>query len=81
VDRSTVARAWASARPPKYERAVVSTVSTPFEPPVLQLLAEHPYCRPRKVTDDFGPVAFYLILLRELAILLEGDRYPQVRGQ
>jgi hypothetical protein len=42
VGRSTVARALASDRPPKYERPAVPTAFTPFEPLVRQLLAEHP---------------------------------------
>ena len=42
VGRSTVARAVASDRPPKYERAPVTTSFTPFEPLVRALLAEHP---------------------------------------
>lgn len=42
VGRSTVARALASDRPPKYERPVVSTSFTPFEQAVAQLLAKTP---------------------------------------
>jgi transposase len=42
VGRSTVARALASDRPPKYERPAVSTSFTPFEPLVRQLLAATP---------------------------------------
>ena len=42
VGRSTVARAVASDRPPKYERKPVRTSFTPFEPRVRVLLAEHP---------------------------------------
>ena len=42
VGRATVARALASERPPKYERPVVPTAFTPFEPLVRQLLSEHP---------------------------------------
>jgi hypothetical protein len=42
VGRSTVERAVASARPPKYERPVVSTAFTPFEPLVRQLLSATP---------------------------------------
>jgi transposase len=42
VGRSTVARAVASNRPPKYERAAVPTAFTPFEPLVRQLLKDHP---------------------------------------
>jgi hypothetical protein len=42
IGRSTVERALACDRPPKYERAAVSTSFTPFEPLVRQLLAKHP---------------------------------------
>lgn len=42
VGRATVARAVASDGPPKYERAVVPTSFTPFEPVVRQLLAKTP---------------------------------------
>lgn len=42
IGRSTVARAVASGRPPKYERAPVPTSFTPFEPGVRALLVEHP---------------------------------------
>ena len=42
IGRATVARAVASDRPPKYERAVVPTSFTPFEPAVRQLLKDTP---------------------------------------
>jgi transposase len=42
IGRSTVERALASDRPPKYERPAVPTSFTPFEPVVRQMLAEHP---------------------------------------
>ena len=42
IGRSTVQRALASDRPPKYERAVVPTSFTAFEPLVRQLLATTP---------------------------------------
>ena len=42
IGRATVARALASDRPPKYERAAVPTSFTPFEPAVRQLLATTP---------------------------------------
>jgi transposase len=42
IGRSTVERALASDRPPKYERPVVSTSFTPFEPLVRQLLKTTP---------------------------------------
>lgn len=42
MGRSTVARAVASDRPPKYERAAVPTAFTPFEPLVWQLLKVTP---------------------------------------
>jgi len=42
IGRSTVERALASDRPPKYERPVVPTSFTPFEPAVRQLLAATP---------------------------------------
>jgi hypothetical protein len=42
VGRSTVARALASDRPPKYQRPAVPTSFSPFEPLVRQLLARTP---------------------------------------
>ncbi len=42
IGRSTVERALASDRPPKYERPAVPTASTPFEPLVRQLLIATP---------------------------------------
>jgi hypothetical protein len=42
VGRSTVARALASDRPPKYEQPAVVTSFAPFEPRVRALLQEHP---------------------------------------
>jgi hypothetical protein len=42
VGRSTVARAVASDRPPKYERKRASTSFTPVEPLVRAILTEHP---------------------------------------
>jgi hypothetical protein len=42
IGRSTVERAVASARPPKYERPTVATAFTPFEPLVRQLLITTP---------------------------------------
>ena len=42
IGRSTVERALASERPPKYERLAVPTAFTPFEPLVRQLLATTP---------------------------------------
>lgn len=42
IGRSTVERALASDRPPKYERPAVSTSFTPFEPAVRQLLKGTP---------------------------------------
>lgn len=42
IGRSTVGRALASDRPPKYERAPVPTSFTPFEPLVRAILVEHP---------------------------------------
>jgi transposase len=42
IGRSTVDRALASARPPKYERPVQPTSFSPFEGRVRELLAEHP---------------------------------------
>src|SRR4051812_7381356 len=42
VGRSTVARALASDRPPKYERPAVPTAFTPFEPMARRLLKDTP---------------------------------------
>ncbi|MGK2876715.1 MAG: IS21 family transposase [Nocardioides sp.] len=42
IGRSTVERALASDRPPKYKRPAVATAFTPFEPHVRELLAKTP---------------------------------------
>jgi transposase len=42
IGRSTVERALASDRPPRYERSAVPTSFTPFDPLVRQLLEAHP---------------------------------------
>jgi hypothetical protein len=42
IGRSTVARALACDRPPKYQRPAVPTAFTPFEPLVAQLLGATP---------------------------------------
>jgi hypothetical protein len=42
IGRSTVERALASDRPPRYEQAAVSTSFTSFQPMVRQLLVRHP---------------------------------------
>ena len=42
IGRSTVERALALDRPPKYQRPAVPTSFTPFEPAVRQLLAATP---------------------------------------
>jgi DNA invertase Pin-like site-specific DNA recombinase len=47
IGRSTVARAVASAVPPKYERKPVATSFAAFEPRVRALLAEFRRCRRR----------------------------------
>lgn len=54
VGRSTVARALASDRPPKYERPVVSTSFTPFEPAVRQLLAKTPDMPATVIAERLG---------------------------
>jgi transposase len=54
IGRSTVERALASDRPPKYERAVVPTAFTPFEPLVRQLLVRHPDMAATVIAERVG---------------------------
>jgi hypothetical protein len=54
VGRSTVARALASDRPPKYERAAVATSFTPFEPLVRQLLTATPEMPATVIAERVG---------------------------
>jgi transposase len=54
VGRSTVERALASDRPPKYERPAVATSFTPFEPLVRQLLATSPEMPATVVAERVG---------------------------
>jgi transposase len=54
IGRSTVERALASDRPPKYERAAVSTAFTPFEPLVRQLLITTPDMPATVVAERVG---------------------------
>jgi transposase len=54
IGRSTVARAVASDRPPKYEREQVPTSFTPFEPRVRGLLAEHPEMPATVIAERVG---------------------------
>jgi hypothetical protein len=54
VGRSTVERALASDRPPKYERAVVPTSFTPFEPLVRRLLVATPDMPATVVAERVG---------------------------
>jgi IS30 family transposase len=42
IGRSTVERALASDRPPRYERPASATAFTPFEARVRAILVEHP---------------------------------------
>jgi Mu transposase, C-terminal domain/Helix-turn-helix domain of resolvase len=54
IGRSTVARAVASAAPPKYERKPVATSFSPFEPRVRELLAEFPQMPASVIADRVG---------------------------
>ena len=54
VGRSTVARALASDRPPKYERATVVTSFAPFESRVRQLLEQHPEMPATVIAERVG---------------------------
>jgi len=54
VGGSTVSRAVASARPPKYERAAVATSFTPLEPLVRAILAEHPQMPATVIAERVG---------------------------
>jgi hypothetical protein len=54
IGRSTVARAVASAAPPKYERKPVTTSFSPFEPRVRALLAEFPQMPATVVAERVG---------------------------
>ena len=54
IGRSTVERALASDRPPKYERPSVPTSFTPFEPLVRQLLAVTPDMPASVVAERVG---------------------------
>ena len=54
IGRSTVERALASDRPPKYERAAVSTSFTSFEPIVRQLLTRHPEMPATVIAERVG---------------------------
>ena len=54
VGRSTVERALASDRPPRYERAVVPTSFTPFESAVRQLLAKTPEMPATVIAERVG---------------------------
>lgn len=54
IGRSTVARAVASAVPPKYERKPVTTSFAPFEPRVRALLAEFPEMPATVIAERVG---------------------------
>jgi len=54
VGRSTVARAVASASPPKYERLEQPTSFSPFESRVRALLAEHPQMPATVIAERVG---------------------------
>jgi transposase len=54
IGRSTVARAVASAAPPKYERKPVTTSFAAFEPRVRALLAEFPEMPATVIADRVG---------------------------
>jgi transposase len=54
IGRSTVERALASDRPPRYERPVVPTSFTPFEPLVRQLLSTTPEMPATVIAERVG---------------------------
>jgi transposase len=54
IGRSTVERALASDRPPRYERPPVPTAFTPFEPLVRRLLGEHPHMPATVIAERVG---------------------------
>jgi hypothetical protein len=54
IGRSTVERALASDRPPKYERPAVATSFTRFEPAVRQLLAKTPDMPATVIAERIG---------------------------
>jgi hypothetical protein len=54
IGRSTVARAVASQRPPKYERKPVPTSFAPFESLVRAILAEHPEMPATVIAERVG---------------------------
>ena len=54
IGRSTVARALASDRPPKYGRKLAPTSFTPFESRVRALLAEHPAMPATVIAERVG---------------------------
>lgn len=54
IGRSTVARAVASQRPPRYERRPVPTSFTPFELRVRELLAEYPLMPATVIAERVG---------------------------
>jgi transposase len=54
IGRSTVERALASDRPPRYERAPAPTSFTPVEPLVRQLLAAHPTMPATVIAERVG---------------------------
>ncbi|MDX6279057.1 MAG: hypothetical protein QOH03_128, partial [Kribbellaceae bacterium] len=54
IGRSTVARALASDRPPKYERRPVLTAFEPFEALVRAILAEHPEMPATVIAERVG---------------------------
>jgi transposase len=54
VGRSTVARAVASERPPKYERPPGETSFAPFESRVRAILAEHPEMPATVIAERVG---------------------------
>jgi transposase len=54
IGRSTVARAVASDRPPKYERPPVPTAFAPFEARVRAILSEHPEMPATVIAERVG---------------------------
>lgn len=78
IGRSTVERALASDRPPKYERPAVPTSFTPFERSVRQLLAEHSEMPATVVAERVGWTGS-ITWFRENVRRLRPEHRPSIR--
>jgi hypothetical protein len=75
IGRSTVERALASDRPPKYERPEVPTSFTPFEPAVRQLMANTPDMPATVLAERVGWTGS-ITSLRDNVRRLRPDHHP-----